>query len=59
MASTGEKYVLVYYVPTEHTKAVTAAIHATGAGTWPEGTYGETCFITSGTGQFRKGSETC
>lgn len=53
MASPSEKYVLVYYVPNEHTKAVTAAVHATGAGTWPGGTYGETCFITDGTGQFR------
>lgn len=54
MASPTEKFVLAYYVPVEHTKSVTAAVHATGAGTWPGGTYGETCFITDGTGQFRK-----
>ena len=54
MASTVGKYVLTYYVPTEHSKAVTSAIHALGAGTWPGNTYGETCFITDGTGQFRK-----
>jgi hypothetical protein len=52
MASATEKYVLVYFIPIEHSKAVTAAIHATGAGIWPDGTYGETCFITEGIGQF-------
>lgn len=47
-----EKYVLVYYVPVEHTKAVTQAVHLTGAGTWPGNRYGETCFTIEGTGQF-------
>jgi hypothetical protein len=57
MSQTAEKYILVYYIPTEHTKKVTAAIHATGAGVWPGNTYGETCFITAGTGQFSKCTE--
>lgn len=54
----GEKFVLAYYVPTENSKSVTAAIHATGAGTWPRDTYGETCFVTKGLGQFRKSTGT-
>ena len=53
---TSEKFVLTYYVPITDSKAVTATVHATGAGTWPGNTYGETCFITKGTGQFSKSS---
>ena len=49
-----EKFVLIYYVPHSYTTKVTAAVHATGAGTWPGKTYGETCFVTKGTGQFSK-----
>lgn len=49
-----ERFLLVYYVPVENTAAVTTAIHVTGAGSWPGNTYGETCFITKGTGQFRR-----
>ena len=54
MASTTEtKYQLIFYVPTTHTQQCTTAIFKTGAGTWPDNTYGETCFITRGTAQFR------
>ncbi|KPI34443.1 putative GTP cyclohydrolase 1 type 2 [Cyphellophora attinorum] len=48
-----EKFVLTYYVPVENCKAVTEAVHKTGAGTWPGDSYGETCFIGKGIGQFR------
>ena len=48
-----ERYVLAFYVPATHTEKCTSAIFRTGAGTWPGGTYGETCFILQGTGQFR------
>lgn len=30
-----------------------SAVHKTGAGTYPDGIYGECAFITSGTGTFR------
>lgn len=48
-----EKYLLSFYVPKTYTSPCTAAIFATGAGTWPGETYGETCCVFSGTGQFR------
>jgi hypothetical protein len=54
MSSTStEKYFLTFYVPEEHTSRCTSAIFKTGGGTWPPGTYGETCFILKGQGQFR------
>ena len=54
MASTPQKYLLTFYVPSTHTSACTSAIFKTGAGTWwPEQIYGETCFILEGRGQFR------
>jgi hypothetical protein len=48
-----EKFVFTYYVPTKDRKAVNEAVHKTGAGTWPGDSYGETCFISQGAGQFR------
>lgn len=48
-----EQYTLSFYVPKEHTRTTIEAIHKTGAGTWPGNTYGETCFIIEGKGQFR------
>ncbi|KAK5451706.1 hypothetical protein LTS15_007966 [Exophiala xenobiotica] len=55
-------YKLTFYVPTPSTKSVLEAVWSTGAGTWPNGPghdpaappkYTETCFISSGTGQFK------
>jgi hypothetical protein len=57
MSQTGEKYLLVFYIPREHTNEVTAAIHATGAGVWPGKTYGEVCFVAPGMGQFSEGAD--
>lgn len=48
-----DAYVLSFYVPQTHKEKCTNAIFETGAGTWPGGTYKETCFTTAGTGQFR------
>ena len=52
-SSTSDKYTLAFYVPKDHTTKCLKAIHQTGAGTWPGNTYGETCFVIPGTGQFR------
>ena len=52
-SSSSKRYVLSFYVPATHTQRCTSAIFNTGAGTWPGGTYGETCFTLQGTGQFR------
>ncbi|KIW59165.1 hypothetical protein, variant [Exophiala xenobiotica] len=55
-------YKMTFYVPTPSTKSVLEAVWSTGAGTWPNGPghvaeappkYTETCFISSGTGQFK------
>lgn len=46
-------YQLSFYVPKEHTSSVLAAVHKTGAGTFPGGIYGECAFISTGTGTFR------
>jgi hypothetical protein len=53
MSASTEQYVLSFYVPINHTEQCKSAIFKTGAGTWPGGTYGETCFTLKGTGQFR------
>lgn len=55
-------YKLLFYVPQTHTQACLHAVWATGAGTWPNGPghepgappkYTDTCFVSSGTGQFK------
>lgn len=46
-------YRLSFYVPKDHTSSVLAAIHKTGAGTFPGGLYGECAFISNGIGTFR------
>jgi hypothetical protein len=48
-----EHFTLSFHVPTSETAKVTAAVHETGAGTFPGGTYGEVCFVTQGKGLFR------
>lgn len=56
MASTNTdqaRYLLSFYVPKEDTKKVMSAVHETGAGTYPDGLYGECAFITPGQGTFR------
>ncbi|KIV91843.1 hypothetical protein PV10_06336 [Exophiala mesophila] len=65
--SSSTMYQLTFYVPTQDTQRVLSAVHATGAGTWPNDSnspekfdnvadppkYVEVAFITRGTGQFR------
>ncbi|KIV83251.1 hypothetical protein PV11_05296 [Exophiala sideris] len=55
-------YKLLFYVPQTHTQACLDAVWATGAGTWPNGPghepgappkYTDTCFVSTGTGQFK------
>lgn len=46
-------YTLSFYVPTESTSAVLAAVHTTGAGSYPGGLYDKCAFMTTGTGTFR------
>lgn len=47
------KYLLMFHVPKPNTDEVVAAVHKTGAGTYPGGLYKECAFITPGTGTFR------
>ncbi|KAL7893352.1 GTP cyclohydrolase 1 type 2/Nif3 [Trichoderma sp. SZMC 28014] len=44
---------LIFYVPETHVEACKAAIFAAGAGIYPNSSYTECCWTTSGTGQFR------
>lgn len=46
-------YTLSFYVPTESTSTVLAAVHSTGAGSYPGGLYDKCAFMTMGTGTFR------
>lgn len=59
-------YKVLFYVPPSHTQPCLNALWSTGAGTWPNGPsreqtasadpkYTDTCFISSGTGQFKPG----
>ncbi|RMD42748.1 hypothetical protein DV735_g2346, partial [Chaetothyriales sp. CBS 134920] len=54
--ATSDQYLLFFYVPASHTAKCLAAIHATGAGSFPSAdaaTYAEAAFIIRGQGQFR------
>lgn len=46
-------YTLSFYVPTTSTDIVLAAVHTTGAGSYPGGLYDRCAFMTTGTGTFR------
>ncbi|KAJ5752016.1 NGG1p interacting factor 3 NIF3 [Penicillium odoratum] len=48
-----DRYKLVFTVPPSDLEACKEAIFATGAGTFPGGTYSHVCFQTTGQGQFR------
>ncbi|KAJ5591526.1 NGG1p interacting factor 3 NIF3 [Penicillium hispanicum] len=55
MSSTTEipdRYKLVFFVPPSHIEACKEAIFATGAGSFPGGTYTKAFFETRGTSQF-------
>lgn len=46
-------YTLSFYVPIESTETVLAAVHTTGAGSYPGGLYDQCAFMTKGIGTFR------
>ncbi|KAJ5903371.1 hypothetical protein N7504_005754 [Penicillium tannophilum] len=48
-----DRYKLVFFVPPSHLEVCKEAIFATGAGTFPGGTYSKVCFQTTGQGQFQ------
>jgi len=45
-------YKLTFLVPPTHLEQCKTAIFAAGAGAYPGGLYSQTCFETTGTGQF-------
>jgi hypothetical protein len=51
MASSIQRFKLVFFVPTSALEMCKKAIFAAGAGRYPN--YSECCFQTPGTGQFR------
>lgn len=56
MASSLQKFKLVFFVPPSSLDACKTAILSTGAGRYPgPGGYTEVCFTSRGTGQFRPG----
>ncbi|PWW73334.1 hypothetical protein C7212DRAFT_332265 [Tuber magnatum] len=53
MSSTAPtRYKLIFYVPTSGLETVKTAVFETGAGEFPGGKYIQTCWETTGTGQF-------
>ncbi|KAG0137594.1 hypothetical protein HOY82DRAFT_576021 [Tuber indicum] len=46
------RYKLIFYVPLRDLEAVKTAVFKTGAGEFPGGKYKQTCWETTGTGQF-------
>ncbi|KAH6872898.1 GTP cyclohydrolase 1 type 2/Nif3 [Alternaria rosae] len=56
MASTVQKFKLVFFVPPSALNACKTAVLGAGAGRYPgPGGYTEVCFTSRGTGQFRPG----
>ncbi|KAG9380429.1 hypothetical protein A1F94_009324 [Pyrenophora tritici-repentis] len=56
MASTLQKFKLVFFVPPSALNACKTAVFGAGAGRFPgPGGYTECCFTSRGTGQFRPG----
>lgn len=59
MAAQQTQYCLQFYVPKKNTAEVIAAVHETGAGSYPStypggpSLYHECAFITTGTGRFK------
>lgn len=50
-----ERYKLVFFVVHSHLEACKEAVFATGAGTFPGGTYSKVCYQTPAQGQFLPG----
>ncbi|KAF2470456.1 uncharacterized protein BDR25DRAFT_34994, partial [Lindgomyces ingoldianus] len=56
MATTIQKFKLIFFVPQSSLSACKTAIFAAGAGRYPgPGGYTECCFVSKGLGQFRPG----